>query len=209
MSHFRLLPAVYACLMILVITCLFTRGFRDLYTNLFDHLSSFDYLRTYVEIYFLIIFDAVLFLLHFLLSSRYRKSHQRVLIGFQLLIYAYTLSKFLIFYEWTNVKNLDRFDYLVLTFSSLFAIIGIFVWKIAFHSKRSNAAGGMNERTPLLNSEQTEEVNVQIKQANGSWWRILKLGSKEWKLYIGGFAFLLMAALSNKRTSLHRKRNLK
>jgi hypothetical protein len=42
--------------------------------------------------------------------------------------------------------------------------------------------------------KEDESFEVQIKQVGGSWWRILKLGRQEWKLYVLGFSFLLTAA---------------
>ncbi len=44
--------------------------------------------------------------------------------------------------------------------------------------------------------KEDKKLNVQIKETTGSWRRILKLGKQEWKLYIVGFFFLLIAALS-------------
>jgi hypothetical protein len=43
--------------------------------------------------------------------------------------------------------------------------------------------------------EEDKPLNVQIKETTGSWRRILKFGKQEWKLYILGFVFLLIAAL--------------
>ena len=44
--------------------------------------------------------------------------------------------------------------------------------------------------------KETRDTNAQIKGSSGSWWRILKLGSEEWKLYFLGFFFLLIGAIS-------------
>jgi len=44
-------------------------------------------------------------------------------------------------------------------------------------------------------SIEDKDLTVQIKQTRGSWWRIIKLGKEEWKLYIIGFICLLIAAL--------------
>ncbi len=45
-------------------------------------------------------------------------------------------------------------------------------------------------------STESEELNIQIKETSGSWWRIIKLGKQEWKFYIIGFFFLLIASSS-------------
>jgi len=46
------------------------------------------------------------------------------------------------------------------------------------------------------NEKEDKDLKIQIKQTSGSWWRIMKLGKQEWKLYIAAFFFLLVAALS-------------
>jgi len=204
MLWIRILLGLYGCLMTIVMTCLFTRGFRDIYTNFLDHLYSFDYLRTYVEIYFLILFNSILFLIQSIQFCSLTKSRRRILMAYEVFLYAYALSKFLIVYEWIYIKNasqsyqFDRFDYLILIFTPIFAIISVFLWQISFHSPVETR---VDERTPLLQVENAE-VTVQIKQANGSWWRILKLGTEEWKLYIFGFVCLLLAAFSKKKRTM-------
>jgi len=47
-----------------------------------------------------------------------------------------------------------------------------------------------------IDEKENKDLIVEIKQTSGSWWRIIKLGKEEWKLYIIGFIFLLIAALS-------------
>jgi hypothetical protein len=47
-----------------------------------------------------------------------------------------------------------------------------------------------------IDEKEDKDLIVKIKQTSGSWWRIIKLGKEEWKLYIIGFIFLLIAALS-------------
>jgi hypothetical protein len=46
------------------------------------------------------------------------------------------------------------------------------------------------------NEKELKDLKVQIKETSGSWWRIMKLGKQEWKLYIIAFSFLLIASLS-------------
>jgi len=46
------------------------------------------------------------------------------------------------------------------------------------------------------NEKEVKDLKVQIKETSGSWWRIMKLGKQEWKLYIIAFFFLLIASLS-------------
>ena len=196
----RFLPMIYGILMIFVITCIFTRAFTDLRRNLLDPLSAFDYPRTYVELYFLVLFDVFLFLIRPLMVPM--KFTRLILILVQLVVYAYSLSKFLIFYEWSNVRQatspyqFDRFDYLALIFIPGFSIRGIFVWTYSF-STTSEESTRSDEVEPLLVATEDEEnLNVQIKQSSGSWWRIVKLGRPEWKLYLIGSVFLLTAASS-------------
>lgn len=195
----RFLPTIYAILIIFVMTCIFTRAFTNIRMNLIDPLSTFDYPRTYVELYFLALFDAFLFFIRPLIIPM--KFTRLILILFQLFVYAYSLSKFLIFYEWTNVRQItspyqfDRFDYLALIFSPIFSIGGIFVWIYSFPTNNSQQSNTMDETEPLLATNE-EDTNVEIKQSSGSWWRIVKLGRPEWKLYLIGSVFLLIAASS-------------
>jgi hypothetical protein len=199
------IPAIYGLLISLIGTCLFTRAF----TNLFDLFSSFDYPRTYVELYFLLLFNAAVLILFSLLclckSSSEWKALVRlrfVLILFELLLYAYSLSKFLIFYEWTNIRNgtsprsLDRFDISNMIFLPLSALGAMFVWIFFFRSiaVRVIEQSTDSERQPLLVN--SDEPTVQIVQHKSAWWRIIQLGKDEWRLYIVAFAFLLMAAAS-------------
>ena len=195
----RLIPLIYAFLIIIILTCIFTRAFTG---NFLDQLSVFDYPRTYVELYFLMLFDSLVFIIQPWIS---RKKYTRlILILLQLVIYAYSLSKFLVFYEWRNVRKtttpyqFDRFDYLAMVFIPLFSIGGIFIWMISMSSSvESERSTRINtdETDPLLAStEEDQDVQIQIKQTSGSWWRILKLGKPEWKLYIVGFFLLLFAA---------------
>lgn len=179
-QHFlRLIPGIYGLIMIIVITCIFTRGFTDFQTNLIDQLISFDYLRTYIDLYFVILIDSLVFIIYSMIFSI--KSvpcllrTRLVLIIFQLIIYAYSLSKFLIFYEWINVRNetspyqLNRFDYLAMIFISLFAIGGIFIWIVFFGiiNKKSTDP----ERQHLINetatrrsyTEETDPLIVESK----------------------------------------------
>lgn len=184
----RLIPLIYAIIIIFTLTCIFTRAFTR---NFLDQLSTFDYPRTYVELYFLMLFDSLMFIIQpWIIRKKYP------LIVVQLVIYAYSLSKFLVFYEWNIVRKIttpyqfDRFDYLAMIFIPLFSIGGIFIWmSVSVEPERSTT----DELTPLLASTE-EDQDVQIKQTSGSWWRILKLGKPEWKLYIIGFILLLFAA---------------
>lgn len=195
-SHRRLISLIYASLVSLILTCIFTRAFTDIRKNLLDQLSTFDYPRTYVELYFLMLIDSLLFLM-----QPWMKSRRIILIICQLIIYAYSLSKFLVFYEWSVVRKIpayqfDRFDYLAMVFIPLFAIGGIFIWIILFSTKtavKSERVVRMNTDESDLLLDSTEE-DIEIKQSTGSWWRILKLGKPEWKLYIIGFFLLLIAA---------------
>ncbi len=214
MSCLRLIPAIYGIVMVIVITCIFTRAFTDIRTNLIDQLCSFNYPRTYVELYFLILIDSLLFII---CSSICRiKSFRLIFILFQLFIYSYSLSKFLVFYEWKNVRNtispyqFDRFDYLAMAFSPLLALGGIFIWILSFRINSNEQIEPERQRLinetptrsyteetePLLVQKEDKNLKVQIKETSGSWWRIIKLGKQEWKLYIAGFFFLLIAALS-------------
>ena len=98
----RLIPTIYAILIILIITCIFTRGFTNIHLNLIDKLHSFDYPRTYVELYFLMLFDSFVLIFSsfviFLFKRCQRFKYIRlVLIIFQLITYGYSLSKFLVF----------------------------------------------------------------------------------------------------------------
>ncbi len=148
-------------------TCIFTRAFTDFQTNLIDQLYSFDYPRTYVEIYFLILFNALVFIIVSLIFRM--KSYRLIFIVLQLLIYAYSLSKFLVFYEWRNVRTttepyqFDRFDYLAIVFSPLLALGGIFIWILLFsiNRKEENAS----ERRHLINgnAEETQPLIIQGK----------------------------------------------
>lgn len=135
----------YAVLLIVIMTCLFTRAFTNLHANLLDHLTAFDYPRTYVELYFLLLFDALVFIFYAVLFAckccrrlRHGRHTRLVLILFQLTVYAYSLSKFLVFYDWSNVRNptkpyqLDRFDVLSIVFAPLLALGGIAVWTVFF-----------------------------------------------------------------------------
>ncbi|CAF0857032.1 unnamed protein product [Adineta steineri] len=227
----RLIPTIYAILIIITITCIFTRGFTNIHLNLIDKLYSFDYPRTYVELYFLMLFDSFVLIFSsfviFLFKRCQRFKYFRVvLIIFQLITYVYSLSKFLVFYEWTNVRNatspyqFDRFDYLAIIFIPLFALGGIFIWIIFFriiNIKHTDPERQLliNEPTrsyteeidPLLveiedgstksTKNENKDLKIQIKETSGLWWRIIKLGKQEWKLYIIGFCSLLIAASSN------------
>ncbi|CAF0794466.1 unnamed protein product [Adineta ricciae] len=126
------------------------------------------------------------------------------------------MSKFIIFYEWTNVRNptspyrLDRFDVLAIISIPLLALGGIGVWIVFFRCLYSIRTD--SEREPLLaahttthlytdepsesSANTTEDITVQIKETTSSWWRIIELGKKEWKYYIIAFICLLIAALT-------------
>ena len=128
------------------------------------------------------------------------------------------MSKFIVFYEWTNVRNptnpyqLDRFDVLAIISIPLSALGGIGVWTVFFRCLYSIRTDP--EREPLLathttthlytdepsenSANTTEDITVQIKETTSSWWRIIKLGKKEWKYYIIAFICLLIAAFSKK-----------
>ncbi|CAF4034692.1 unnamed protein product [Rotaria sp. Silwood2] len=235
----RLMPAIYGILIILIITCIFTRAFTNIRTNLIDQLYSFDYPRTYVELYLLILIDSIILILFscialFRCSQRFKyfRRIRLILILFQLFIYAYSLSKFLVFYEWKNVRQstlpyqLDRFDCLAIIFIPLFALGGILIWILFFkiinikhvnrttdpereHLINETARRLYTEETsPLtvdvegtlptttINETESKDFQVQIKKTSSSWWRIIKLGKQEWKLYTIGFLFLLAAALT-------------
>ncbi len=184
----RLIPAIYGILIIIIITCIFTRGFTDIRTDLIDQLCSFNYPRTYVELYFLILIDSFVFIIYsFIFSIKYFRrlknclSIRVILIIFQLLIYAYSLSKFLIFYEWTNVENptspyqFDRFDYLAMAFIPLFALGGIFIWILFF--RIINIKHTDQERHQLVNGttrrSYTEETDPERQQlVNGTTTRL-------------------------------------
>ena len=160
------LPGIYAILMTSIITCIFTRAFTDIRTNLLNPLFAFDYRRTYVELYFLIMIDAGLLLAASLIlgccSCRARKytSYLRwALILFQLLLYGYSLSKLLVFYEWRTVRNptspyqFDRFDILATVFTPLLALGTIPVWILMFAQAKTTTLPrpAEPERQHLLN----------------------------------------------------------
>ncbi|UJR20663.1 hypothetical protein I4U23_023785 [Adineta vaga] len=235
-TFLRLIPLIYAILIIIIVTCIFTRAFTNIHLNLIDQFYRFDYPRTYVELYILLLIDSFVFIFYsiiFLLKCCQRLRNFRYnrlfLIIFQLIIYAYSLSKFLIFYEWKNVRNptspyqLDRFDYLALVFIPLLALGGILIWNFYFHSvniKRTdperqtlindNSTTRLyteetdplavrvegTSRSSTITEEENKDLNAQRKETTGSWWRILKLGKEEWKLYIFAFVCLFTAALT-------------
>jgi hypothetical protein len=98
-----------------------------------------------------------------------------ILIVFQLFIYAYSLSKFLIFYEWKNVRNptspyqLDRFDYLAIIFIPLFALGGIFIWILVFRIVKIKQIDPerehlINGTTRGLYTEETDPLIVESKE---------------------------------------------
>lgn len=179
----RLIPAIYGILIIVIITCIFTRGFTNIRKNLIDQLYSFDYPRTYVELYFLMITDALVFIIYSVIFSlKYFQYLQRllrirfILIILQLLIYAYSLSKFLVFYEWKNVRDqispyqLDRFDCLAIIFIALFGLGGIFIWISFFriiNIKHSDPERQLliNETTTTTRRSYTEETDPLIVQS--------------------------------------------
>lgn len=184
-SVFRSIPAIYGTIMIIVITCIFTRGFTNISMNLIDKLRSFDYLRTYVELYFIIVADAFLcifytfiFRLKRSLCLKYSPRLRLILLIFQFLIYVYSLSKFIIFYEWTNVRNttspyqLDRFDVLAIAFIPLFSMGGIFIWIIFFRINNKHTEQTTDpERQQLINetrtrlyTEETDPLAVEGKK---------------------------------------------
>ena len=216
------LPGIYGLMISLIGTCLFTRAFTDLYPNLLNPLSSFDYPRTYVELYFLLLFNAAVLILFSLVSPCKSSSELKavvrlrlILILFELLLYGYSLSKFLIFYEWTNIRNstsprsLDRFDISNMIFLPLSALGAMFTWIffVRHITSRPIEQSADPERQPLIvNSDEQrsytestsrpDEPTVQIIQHKSAWWRIIQLGKEEWRLYIVAFTFLLMAAAS-------------
>lgn len=183
----RLIPAIYGIITIFIITCIFTRAFTNIWANLIDQLRSFDYPRTYVELYFVTLVNCFIFIVYsFIFLSKcsrrlkYLLRIRLILIIFQLIIYAYSLSKFLVFYEWKNVRNptspyqLDRFDYLAMIFIPLLAVGGIPIWIIFFRSikiKHPNQTTDP-ERQSLINgttttrlyTEVTDPLSVQGKQ---------------------------------------------
>ena len=142
----RLIPAIYGIIIIIIVTCIFTRAFTNIRLNLLNQLEQFDYLRTYVELYFIFIVNSCMFIfLSFIFLLKYNESlkylrHIRfIFIIFQLFIYGYSLIKFLIFYEWKNVQcsttpyELDRFDILTVIFLPLLALGGIFICLLFLH----------------------------------------------------------------------------
>ncbi|CAF3367528.1 unnamed protein product [Rotaria socialis] len=183
---YRLYPAVYGILIIIIITCIFTRGFTDIRTNLIDQLRSFDYIRTYVELYFLMLFDSIIFILSsiFLVKCsrclKYLRCIRVILTLFQLFIYVYSSSKFLVFYEWKNIREstspyqFDRFDYLAIIFIALFALGGILIWTLFFRTiniKFDNRSTDperehlINETTRRLYTEEASSLNVDVADA--------------------------------------------
>jgi len=167
-----LIPAIYAIVMTLIITCIFTRAFTDIRTNLIDQLYSFDYPRTYVELYFLIIIDSfilifysLIFLFKYCQRLKTFRHIKLILILFQLFIYAYSLSKFLVFYEWKNVRNttspyqLDRFDCLAIIFIPLLALGGIIIWIVFF--RLANIKHTDPERQNLINESTTTRLYTE------------------------------------------------
>ncbi|CAF0983031.1 unnamed protein product [Rotaria sp. Silwood1] len=238
-KFFRSIPAIYGILMLLIVTCIFTRAFTNIRANLIDQLYSFDYPRTYVELYFLIFTDSIILILFSCVALFkcsqcliYFRRIRLILIVFQLFIYAYSLSKFLVFYEWKNIREstspyqLDRFDRLAIIFIPLLALGGILIWILFFNiinNKHVNRTTDpeqehlINETTRRLyteeasplavdvegtlptssnNETENKDFQAQIKETSSSWWRIIKLGKQEWKLYTIGFFFLLIAALT-------------
>ncbi len=167
MSRLRLIPTIYGILMIIIITCIFTRAFTNIRTNFIDQLYSFNYPRTYIELYFLILIDSFLFII---VSLIFRvKSFRWLFILFQLFIYAYSLSKFLIFYEWKNVRNIiapyqfDRFDYLAMIFSPLLALTGIFIWILLFQINCHEHNEPERQRLINENTDETQPLIVRGK----------------------------------------------
>jgi len=162
----RLIPAIYGIFMIVIVTCIFTRGFTNIKTNLIDQLYSFNYPRTYVELYFLILIDSFLLIINSIKSFQCLKYSRLILIIFQLFIYGYSLSKFLIFYEWKNVRNpilpyqLDRFDYLAIIFIPLLALGGIFIWILFF--RIINIKQTDPERQNLINQTTTRSYTEEV-----------------------------------------------
>ncbi len=171
-----LIPVIYGFLIIIIINCIFTRGFTDIRTNLLDQLYSFNYPRTYIELYFLILFDSFLLIVcSWMKCFQKFKCSRLILIVFQLFIYAYSLSKFLIFYEWKNVRNptspyqLDRFDYLAIIFIPLFALGGIFIWILVFRIVKIKQIDPerehlINGTTRGLYTEETDPLIVESKE---------------------------------------------
>jgi hypothetical protein len=163
-NFLRLIPVIYGILMIVIVTCIFTRAFTDIKTNFIDQLYSFNYLRTYVELYFLILIDSFILIIYSIKSFQCFKYTRLILIIFQLFIYGYSLSKFLVFYEWKNVRNpispyqLDRFDYLAIIFIPLLALGGIFIW-ISFF-RIINIKQTDPERQNLINQTDPERQNL-------------------------------------------------
>jgi hypothetical protein len=183
----RLIPAIYGTIMILIITVIFTRVFTSTWSNLIDQLNSYDYPRTYIELYFLMIIDSFIFLLYsfiFLSECSRRLKHllnnQLILIIIQLIIYIYSLVKFLVFLEWKIIRNptspyhFDLFDYLAVVFIPLFALGGILIWVVFFHfidithtnqTTQPERQRLINETRPTrLYTEETEPLVVEGKQ---------------------------------------------
>lgn len=180
-----LISLFYGIIVILVMTCIFTRGFTNIRTNLIDQLSSFDYPRTYVELYIIILIDSTafilssfIFLFKYCQHFKYLRSIRLICILTQLLIYAYSSSKFLVFYEWKLVRSkspsyqLDRFDFLAIGFIPFFALAGIFIWILVFrnvNTKRTNTRTDP-EREHLISTSTrqlyTEETNPLIVNGN-------------------------------------------
>ncbi|CAF0812777.1 unnamed protein product [Rotaria sordida] len=184
-KFFRLIPAIYGIVMILVITCIFTRGFTDSRKNLIDQLYPFDYPRTYVELYFIILIDSIILIFFSCISLckyfqrlKYFRWIRLILMLFQLLIYAYSLTKFLVFYEWRNIREstspyqLDRFDGLAIVFIPLLALGGILIWIIFFkiiniqHVNRTidpERQHLINETPRRLYTEETSPLAVDVE----------------------------------------------
>ena len=160
-----IVPGIYAILMTSIMTCIFTRAFTDIHTSLLNPLSSFDYPKTYVELYLLVVIDAGLLLVASLIirccscrTRKYTPYLRWALVLFQLLLYGYSLSKFLVFYEWRTVRNptspyqFDRFDILAMVFTPLLALgtIPIWIWMFKQAKTRTLPRRAEPERQHLL-----------------------------------------------------------
>jgi hypothetical protein len=119
---------------------------------------------------FILIISSISFLIKYFQHLKYLLRSRLILIIFQLFIYAYSLNKFLVFYEWKSVRNptspyqFDRFDYLAIIFSPLLALGGIMIWILFF--RIINIKPTDPERQRLINETTTTTTRLYTEEAN-------------------------------------------
>ncbi|CAF1096208.1 unnamed protein product [Didymodactylos carnosus] len=234
-----LIPSLYGICIFLLTFCFLTNGFHQIDLNICQTLKSFNYTHTYVEILFVVLLDSLLFIaLPLLLFIKPRQKlayllrrYHIVFTLFQLVIYGYSLTKFLIYYEYTNIKispqqlpkQFTKWDFLTVGFVSFSSLLGIAVWHILFSIIKQSyptvteseqvdterqrlinhdvvSRSYVEENTTQTSNDTSENVNnnvnlsEKVKETTGSWFRIMKVGLPEWRLYCLGFLCLLIAA---------------